>query len=191
MSDETTAVSTSQTTSTSETLTPYEVNRDRVAQQGKYAAMDDAAMQAFIEKYEAAGGKYFAQMREQLEHLQQREKAHSELEGQVGAIQRERALERALRIHKLDDSDVELFPAGLKPDEIEEFAERLAARIKGNGKKSDAEDDDERPARKTREDEPAAVTVAEKLSPREEFVRGFKQDQARGAVSQWPPRAVR
>lgn len=187
MSDETTAVSTSQTTSTSETLTPYEVNRDRVAQQGKYAAMDDAAMQAFIEKYEAAGGKYFAQMREQLE---QREKAHSELEGQVGAIQRERALERALRIHKLDDSDAELFPAGLKPDEIEEFAEKLASRIKGKGKDTEAEDD-ERPARKQREDEPAVVTVTEKLSPREDFIRGFKQDQARGAVGQWPPRAVR
>lgn len=183
MLEETGGTTATQTTSATPVTQPVKVDIERIERQAKYAALDPGGFDAFAKGYEAAGGTRLQEMRDE---TASERKAREELESRVTAVERDRALEKALRIHRLEDSDAELI-AGSTPDEIMANAEKLARRIKG---KSADSDDEERPARKREGGEAQTVVYAEKLTPREQFIRD--QTKLNKQVSDgWPPRNVR
>lgn len=181
MTEEGGATSAVETTSTAGEST--KIDTARIERQAKYIATDEG-WTAFERGYEAAGGTKLKELREAREADR---KALEELTGEVGNIRRERALEKALRVFKLEDSDAELIH-GATEDEIMENAEKLAKRI-GAGK---SKDEDERPAREREDDARETVVTREKLTPKEEFIRGFtKAEREAAGLTTWPPRGMR
>jgi len=173
------ASSAAETTVTQEQ--PVKVDLQRIERQAKYAAADPDGFDAFTRGYEAAGGTRLKEMRETFD------KTTGELRDEIAVIRRERAIEKALRVFNLEDSDADLIQ-GTTEDEVMENAEKLAKRI-GAGK---SKDDDERPARGREDDARETVVTREKLTPKEEFIRGFgKAEREAAGLTTWPPRSVR